>query len=161
MRRAVVLTALPLLLATGCGAPPHPEVTFHADGRTIVVSPTQYCDLDSENCDVDPAAAGVLRVRPGKVVQISVPAQLADSVWAVAFTYRDAAGVTQEPMRSKVFTPNKPQHAYTLQLPNDTDQLESVEVQQLGTRIEGSTTAAVDFVARGTWVLSVDDRKRD
>ncbi|MFI9814141.1 DUF2771 family protein [Saccharothrix variisporea] len=158
MRR--VLPVVPLLLVVaGCSAPTSPEVTFYADGRTVVVKPTQYCDLRSEDCDVDPEAVGVLRVRPGRPVQISVPGELAKSAWSVKFTYRNAAGEPQEPLRSKLFTEREPRYAYTLVLPNRDDQLESVEVQQYGARIETSTTGAFDFVARGTWVLSVDDRR--
>ncbi|MFD1146403.1 DUF2771 family protein [Saccharothrix hoggarensis] len=157
MRR--VLLPLSLLVLAGCAAPAtEPEVTFYADGRVVNVKPTQYCDVQSENCDVDPAAVGVLRVRPGKPVQISVPGELADSAWSVKFTYRDGRGQPQEPLRSKLFTERDPRYAYTLVLPNPDDQLESVEVQQYGARIETSTTGAFDFVARGTWVLSVDDR---
>jgi hypothetical protein len=148
-----------LLVVAGCAAPANPEVTFYADGRTVVVHPTQYCDLKSEDCAVDPEAVGVLRVRPGRPVQISVPGDLAKSAWSVKFTYRNAAGEPQEPLRSKLFTSGEPRYAYTLSLPNPDDQLESVEVQQYGTRIETSTTGAFDFVARGTWVLSVDDRR--
>ncbi|MFI9010411.1 DUF2771 family protein [Actinosynnema sp. NPDC053489] len=157
MRRALIPVSL-LVLAGCAAAPSDPEVTFYADGRTVNVKPSQYCDLRSENCAVDPDAVGVLRVRPGKPVQISVPGDLADSAWSVKFTYRNARGEPQEPLRSKLFTERDPRHAYTLVLPDEGDQLESVEVQQYGARIETSTTGAFDFVARGTWILSVDDR---
>ncbi|MBW4718986.1 DUF2771 family protein [Saccharothrix obliqua] len=161
MRRAlsVLLTAGSLLAATACAAPGNPEVTFYADGKTVTVKPTQYCDVKSEDCDVDPRATGVLRVRPGRTVQISVPGELANSAWSVKFTYRNAAGEAQEPLRSRLFTERDPKYAYSLVLPNRDDQLESVEVQQYGARIEAGTAGgAFDFVARGTWVLSVDDR---
>ncbi|RKT52321.1 DUF2771 family protein [Saccharothrix australiensis] len=156
MRR--VLPVLLLLPVAACAAPRDPEVTFHADGRTINVKPTQYCDLASEDCAIDTEAAGVLRVRPGKPVQISVPGELAKSAWSVKFTYRNARGEPQEPLRSKLFTERDPKYAYTLVLPKKDDQLESVEVQQYGSRIEAGATGSFDFVARGTWVLSVDDR---
>ncbi len=159
MRRVLTtVLASTALLATGCSAPPLPEVTFHASGKTINVHPTQYCDLESENCQIDTRAAGVLRVRPGKPVQISVPGDVADSAWSVKFTYRNAKGEQQEPLRSKVFTNAAPQYAYTLQLPKPDDQLESVEVQQFGKRVQIDETGEIQFVARGTWVLSVDDR---
>ncbi|MCE6994201.1 DUF2771 domain-containing protein [Saccharothrix sp. S26] len=158
MRRVLIPASL-LVLLTGCAATPtDPEVTFYADGEAINVKPSQYCDLQSENCDVDPDAVGVLRVRPGKPVQISVPGDLADTAWSVKFTYRNAKGEPQEPLRSKLFTERDPKYAYTLLLPNPDDQLESVEVQQYGARIEASSTGAFDFVARGTWILSIDDR---
>ncbi|WP_433267854.1 DUF2771 family protein [Actinosynnema sp. CS-041913] len=157
MRR--VLPFLLLLVVAGCAAPTSPEVTFHADGKTVNVKPTQYCDVKSENCTADSRAAGVLRVRPGKPVQISVPGDLAETAWSVKFTYRNARGEPQEPLRSKLFTERDPKYAYTLVLPNPDDRLESVEVQQYGSRIESSTTGAFDFVARGTWILSVEDRR--
>jgi hypothetical protein len=157
VRRVLTALAGTALLAAGCGAPPLPEVTFYSSGRTVNVRPTQYCDIESENCAVDARAAGVLRVRPGKPVQISVPGEVADSAWSVKFTYRDAAGREQEPLRSKVFTNADPQYAYTLRLPNPDDQLESVEVQQFGKRVQVDETGQIQFVARGTWVLSVDD----
>ncbi|GAA3847776.1 DUF2771 family protein [Saccharothrix violaceirubra] len=158
MRRVTFpLLALSATVLAGCAAPAHPTVTFYADGHAIEVPPTQYCDIASENCAVDPRAAGVLRVRPGKPVQISVPGEIADSAWAVNFTYRNASGVRQEPLRSKVFTAADPRHAYTLTLPSAGDQLESVEIQQYGKRIE-SSALGIEFVARATWVLSVDDR---
>jgi hypothetical protein len=153
-----LLIPLSLLVLAGCAAPADPEVTFYADGEAINVKPSQYCDLRSENCDVDAEAVGLLRVRPGKPVQISVPGDLADTAWSVKFTYRNARGEPQEPLRSKLFTERDPKYAYTLVLPNTDDQLESVEVQQYGARIEAGSAGAFDFVARGTWVLSVDDR---
>ncbi|MEU4738838.1 DUF2771 family protein [Actinosynnema sp. NPDC023658] len=156
MRR--LLIPLSLLVLAGCAAPTDPEVTFYADGEAINVRPSQYCDLQSENCAVDADAVGVLRVRPGRPVQISVPGELAETAWSVKFTYRNARGEQQEPLRSKLFTQREPRFAYTLVLPNRDDQLESVEVQQYGARIEAGDTGAFDFVARGTWVLSVDDR---
>jgi hypothetical protein len=158
VRRVLIPVSLLVALTACTTAPTDPEVTFYADGKAITVRPSQYCDLQSENCDVDPDAVGVLRVRPGKPVQISVPGDLADTAWSVKFTYRNAQGEPQEPLRSKLFTERDPRYAYTLVLPDPGDQLESVEVQQYGARIETSTTGTFDFVARGTWVLSVDDR---
>ncbi|MFD0206364.1 MULTISPECIES: DUF2771 family protein [Saccharothrix] len=157
MRRVLIPASL-LVLAGCAAAPTAPEVTFYADGKTINVKPSQYCDLQSENCDVNADAVGVLRVRPGKPVQISVPGDLAESAWSVKFTYRNAQGEQQEPLRSKLFTERAPKYAYTLVLPNPDDQLESIEVQQYGARIEAGTAGAFDFVARATWVLSIDDR---
>jgi len=159
VRRVLTVLAGTALLATGCGAPPLPEVTFYSSGKTIYVHPTQYCDIESDNCAIDTRAAGVLRVRPGKPVQISVPGNIANSAWSVKFTYRDAAGEEQEPLRSKVFTNADPQYAYTLELPKPDDQLESVEVQQFGKRVQVDETGQIQFVARATWVLSVDDRR--
>ncbi|MFE9743743.1 DUF2771 family protein [Saccharothrix saharensis] len=157
MRRALIPVSLLVVLSGCAAAPTAPEVTFYADGRTVNVRPSQFCDLQSENCDVDPDAVGVLRVRPGKPVQISVPGDLADTAWSVKFTYRNAQGEPQEPLRSKLFTERDPKYAYTLVLPKPDDRLDTVEVQQYGARIEAGTTGAFDFVARGTWILDVDN----
>jgi hypothetical protein len=159
VRRVLVVVASAVLVVAGCSAPPLPEVTFYSSGKTVNLSPTQYCDIESEDCVVDTRAAGVLRVPPGRPVQISVPGELADSLWAVKFTYRNAAGEAQEPLRSKVFTQADPRYAYTLELPDRGDQLESVEVQQYGKRIQIDGSGDIQYVARGTWVLSVDDRR--
>lgn len=156
MRRLLTLVPLAGLLLAGCAAPHDPEVTFYADGRVVNLGPTQYCDLDVENCTAHPDAAGTLRVRPGKPLQISVPGDVADSSWVVVFTYRDGKGEQQPPSRSKIF-PMGTQYAYTLTLPNPDDQLENVEVQQSGKRIEITDQGEIQFVVRGTWVLSIDD----
>jgi hypothetical protein len=154
-----LLTVLPLagLLLAGCAAPQDPEVTFYSGGKTVHVGPTQYCDLSVENCQAHPEAAGALRVRPGRPLQISVPGQVADSPWTVLFTYRNAKGEPQPDTRTKIF-PAGTQYAYTLVLPNPGDQLESVEVQVSGNRIEITDEGEIQFVTRGTWVLSIDDR---
>ncbi|MFD9740061.1 DUF2771 family protein [Umezawaea sp. NPDC059074] len=159
MRRAPAILASTALLLTACSAPAPLEVTFYSSGKTINVHPTQYCDIGSDDCAIDTKAAGVLRVPPGKPVQISVPGEVAASPWSVKFTYRNAKGEQQEPLRSKLFAGDNPQYAYTLTLPNKDDQLESVEVQQYGKRVQVDETGQIQFVARGTWVVSIDDRK--
>lgn len=156
MRRVLLPVSL-LVLTTACAvpAPAPPEVTFHANGKTIDLAPIDDCDLDAENCRRDAGAEGALRVPPGKPVQISVPGDVAETAWGVKFRYVDAHGVEQEPGRGEVFTVRDPKYAYTLTLPNPGDRLLRVEVHQLSRRIESSTTSAFNFVARRVWALEV------
>jgi Protein of unknown function (DUF2771) len=151
MAAAALLTAL----VTACGDDEPPMVTFAAAGSSVTAGPTQRCDVQVSTCTAAPAAAVVLRVPPGQPVQISVPKQISETPWLVVFGYRTAGGEHVN-ARSDVFASNERQ-AYMLILPAADDQLETVEVQQLGgTLIPGKE--GVDFPTRGTWVLSVDDR---
>lgn len=132
-----------------------PRVTFTAAGSSVVAGPTQLCDVQVSNCQADPKAAVVLKVPPGRPVEIAVPKAVGQTPWLVVFGYRTKAG-EQVNARSDVFASNQRQ-AYTLTLPAADDQLQTIEVQQLGgTLIPGDD--GVDFPTRGTWVLSVDDR---
>ncbi|MFB9908876.1 DUF2771 family protein [Allokutzneria oryzae] len=159
MRRglALLLAAAGATLA-GCAAPTPPNVTFYAAGKTAVTGPAQHCDVLVENCTADTEAHAVLRVPPGKPLQISVDSHIGETPWQVVFRYRDAAGTPIEG-RSAVFFGESQRLAYTLRLPTDTAQLETVEIQQFGGVLAARQDGGVDFVTRGTWVLSVDDRR--
>jgi hypothetical protein len=159
VRLASALIPLIALALTACAKdePPEtpPEVTFAADGHSIVAKPTQHCDLQVQNCTADPKAAVALRVPPGRPVDITVPPEVAQTPWLVVFGYRTKAGERVD-ARSDLFASNA-RPSYTLTLPDATDQLETVEVQQVGgTIVPGQQ--GVEFPARATWVLSVDDR---
>jgi hypothetical protein len=150
-----------LTLAAACaacssgGGDGTPRVTFTAAGSTAVAGATQLCDVQVSNCHADPKAAVVLKVPPGQPLEIAVPKAVGETPWLVVFGYRTGAG-EQVNARSDVF-PSNQRLAYTLTLPAADDQLQTVEVQQLGgTLIPGDD--GVDFPTRGTWVLSVDDR---
>lgn len=161
-RRGLVgLLVVATVLLTGCTAP-EPEVTFYADRTASRVGPTQYCDAEINNCAAHPTAAAVLRVPPGKALQISVPSEVAGAPWQLAFRYRDQTGREQDE-RTKVFSPAEKQLSYVLRLPNPADQLETAEVQEFGVGLLAPqsgdpSSGGFDFVIRGTWVLSVDDR---
>jgi Protein of unknown function (DUF2771) len=162
-----VRRGLPLLftvaaaLLAGCSAPPDPNVTFYAAGQAATVGPARYCDIEVANCRANPRAAAVLQVPPGKPLQISVPAEVSAAPWQIVFRYHDNTGQRQEE-RTAVFAPSEPRFAYTLRLPNPTDELETAEVQQFGVSLTSPqsgdpSTAGFDFVIRGSWVLSVDN----
>lgn len=159
MRSALVAATLALAagVLTACSDEPDgpPQVTFAASGATATAGPTQLCDIDVQNCEADPAAAVVLRVSPDTPLDITVPAAVGETPWLVVFGYRTSAG-EQVNARSDLFAPNE-RTAYTLTLPAPDDQLETVEVQQLGGTFIPSDEG-VEFPTRATWVLSVDDR---
>lgn len=157
MRSALIAGVFLAAALTACSDEPGepPRVTFTAAGATATATPTQLCDVNVQNCSADAAAAVVLRVPPDTPLDIAVPAEIGETPWLVVFGYRTSAG-EQVNARSDLFASNE-RTAYTLTLPAADDQLETVEVQQLGgTFIPGEN--GVEFPTRGTWVLSVDDR---
>ncbi|WP_229686111.1 DUF2771 family protein [Longimycelium tulufanense] len=155
-RWTLVLVAGVGLLAASCSAPPRPEVSFFANNRTVAVGPTQFCDENLENCGADPQAEAVLRVPAGKPLQISVAKEIAAAPWQVVFRYRLPGGERVDG-RSEVFRPGE-QLAYSLRLPEAGAQLETAEIHQFGAVMLQRPDGGVDFPARATWVLSVDDR---
>lgn len=152
----LLLAALTAILA-GCSGDQQdtPQVDFAAGGSSVLARPTQLCDVAVQDCTADPSAAVVLRVPPGEPVRITVPEAVGETPWLVVFSYRSGTG-EKTSARSDLFA-SKERTEYTLTLPAATDQLETVEVQQLGgTFIPGQD--GVEFPTRATWVLSVDDR---
>ena len=149
------------LLALGCVAACGgddqglPRVTFAAAGSSVTATPTQYCDVQVQDCRADPNAAVTLRVPPGASVEVSVPSSVSEAPWQVVFRYRMPDG-TRAQARSNVFAAGQ-RPAYTLTPPTGDAQLETVEVQQFGTAMVPREDG-VDFATRATWVLSIDDR---
>jgi hypothetical protein len=151
-----LLTAMGAVMVAGCSEPaPPPEVTFAADGSTVTARPTQYCDVNVQDCQADPKAAVTLRVPPGQPLEVSVPGSVSEAPWQVVFRYRSKDGTSAQ-ARSTVFAAGE-RSAYTLRLPEEQAQLETVEVQQFGAAMVPREDG-VDFATRATWVLSVDDR---
>ncbi len=151
MRRVLtaVLACAAAVLA-GCGAPPPPEVTFFADGDTVRARPQLLCEIGAEECLQDEAAEVSLRIRPGRPVQVSVPAEVSDGLWGVVFSYVDRDG-NRVDASSRVFTPGSKQLAYTLELPADSDRLLLAAVQQLVT-VDGD-----QLLVSGIWKLRGED----
>lgn len=156
MRSPLLLTVLALALTgAGCSDDQRPQVTFSAAGSTVTAAPTQYCDVDVQDCAADPDAAVALKVPPGEPLEVSVPGEVSQAPWQVVFRYRSADGAKTQ-ARSNVFGAGQ-RSSYTLQLPAGDAQLETVEVQQFGAAMVPREDG-VDFSTRATWVLSVDDR---
>lgn len=132
-----------------------PRVTFAAAGGSVTATPTQYCDVQVQDCRADPDAAVALRVPPGTPIEVSVPSAVSEAPWQVVFRYRMPDG-TKTQARSNVFAAGQ-RSSYTLMPPAEDAQLETVEVQQFGTAMVPREDG-VDFATRATWVLSIDDR---
>ena len=140
------------VLASACSAPPLPQVTFFAVNTTAVTGPSEYCDLQVNKCAADPSAGATLKVPPNKPLQISVPTEIGDAAWQVAFKYK-LNGQEQEG-RTAVFGKGE-RLAYTLELPGAA-QLETAEVQRYaGVLTLDPNTGEPQFVVGATWVLSV------
>jgi hypothetical protein len=140
------------VLASACSAPPLPQVTFFSVNRTAVTGPSEYCDFQVKKCDADAAAGATLAVPPNKPLQISVPSEIADAAWQVAFKYK--LNGQEQQGRSAVFAKGE-RLAYTLELPGAA-QLETAEVQRFaGVLTLDPNTGEPQFVIGATWVLSV------
>lgn len=152
----VVVVVVVVLVVRATSGPSSPgDVTFAAGGAATSVGAGQFCDVAVTECDGDPEAVAVLRVPPNTPLAVTVPEEVASTPWQLAFTFRDAAGATQQG-RSPVFPPGSTP-TFTLVLPAASDQLTSAEVQQYGARITQGPNG-LEFATRATWVLSVDDR---
>jgi hypothetical protein len=138
----------------GCGAGAPPQVTFAAGQATVAAGPTQYCNAEFDNCTNDPAAPVELAVPPGTAVQISVPEEVAETPWAVVFSYRNAAG-EQVDGRSPLIAADE-RSDYALELPAPQDRLLVAQVQQFTAPPQANPdTGEIDFPASATWVLTV------
>ncbi|ANZ36601.1 hypothetical protein BBK82_11520 [Lentzea guizhouensis] len=149
MRRLASVLAVSVLVLTGCSLPRHyPEVTFHANGKTIRVEPAVYCDLGGDNC-AERAQPAKLKVPAGKVVQISVDGQLADGLWEAVFLYRDAAG--KEQTTGTGLLGKGENFTYTLSLPDKADQLLGIEVHEAAAAVLETGQPLL----RGYWAVEV------
>ena len=148
---AGLLAAAAVLLA-GCGSSAPPTVTFAVSGQVLTAAPTQYCDNKMQNCTGDPNSRVSTPVPPGTPVQITVPQEVSDAPWQVAFAYVGKDGRTTNG-RSPISAP-KQRTDYTLTLPAPTDRLVTAQVQLFGPAPQADpTTGQITFPVRATWVL--------
>ncbi|GAA1236886.1 DUF2771 family protein [Prauserella halophila] len=146
------------LFVTGCSAAPEPEVTFYADGDTTVAAPLIYCNELVDDCG-DEGTPVDLDVRPGMPVQVSVPADVAETPWVIIIQYLNAE-TGEESVEQQTFT-DLSQHAYTVTPPTEQDAVAVVEVQQIGAAygVDAQGNPIVDengqpqLVTRGLWSL--------
>jgi|SRR5215217_5395331 len=165
MRRIgfLLLLAVAVLFTASCSVSTQPEITFFADGHSTNALPLSHCDALLRSCEKNVDAEAKLKVRPGKSVQISVPSEIADTPWVVNVQSRNAQGELQ-PVQQQVFTPGK-SYAYTAKPPTATDQLEVVEIQQLGAVLitdkagnplfDDAGQAQYEVRARAVWSLQI------
>ncbi|USX49557.1 DUF2771 family protein [Lentzea sp. HUAS12] len=149
MRRLASVIAASVLVLTGCALPRHyPEVTFHANGKTIRVEPAVYCDIEGNNC-AERTKPAQLKVPAGKVVQISVDGQLADGLWEAVFLYKKANG--EQTTTGTGLLGKGENFTYTLALPDKGDQLQGIEIHE-------AAAAVLDTgqpLLRGYWAVEV------
>jgi hypothetical protein len=147
-----LLAAAALVLA-GCGVAAPPTVTFEVAGTSLTAAPTQFCDNELQNCTDDANARLSAPVPPGTPVRITVPREISDAPWQVAFSYVGKDGKARTEGRSPVAAP-KQRTVYTLTLPEPADRLVTAQVQLFGPAPQADPrTGQVNFPVRGTWVL--------
>lgn len=154
MPRILTLLLVVAGVALAACAPSVPQVTFSANGKSATVQAARYCDPTGKNCTPPPKdPVALLSVPAHTPLQISVPKQVWQAPWQVAFVYRGLHGEELQG-RTSVFPPNQ-QHAYTLQVPADGTQLEHVEIQEFSGVVSPNTQGGVDFSIGGSWLLNV------
>ena len=148
----VVIVAVVVVLVLTSGPSSPGDVTFRAGAADVTASPTAWCDVEVTDCDDDAGAVATLPVPPGVGLSVTVPEEVGQTPWQVAFTYRDAAGAVQDG-RSPIFVGAAARSGYTLVLPDAGSRLVRAEVQQYGARLV-DTPAGPGFSTRSTWVLT-------
>lgn len=133
---------------------PNPDITFFSSGRSVTAAPIQYCDITERNCRADGQAPVSLRVTSGQPVQVSAPAEVADTPWQIAARYRQADG-TEYVSCSPLFAAGQ-QYAYTVRAPHSGDQLVLIEVYQASATLVRLPNGDVATPIRGTWVLTAN-----
>lgn len=146
-RTVLVLGVTTALLSACSRADELPEITFYADGHTVVQGPLRYCDLEFLDC-VD-GAIGDLAVPPGYPLQISVPSEVADAPWRLITVYGAADGTVQT--QDQYFRSGE-RLAVTVRLDDPQAQLLGVEIQLPS----GATDDAGNPFSRATWSLRTD-----
>ncbi|MPY77204.1 MAG: DUF2771 family protein [Actinophytocola sp.] len=152
------------LLATSCAETGPPEVSIYADGEYTRAAPLKYCDVLISDCDAAADAQARLPIRPGQPVQISVPAEVAESPWLVNVQGVSADG-TPQPVRQKFFSPGE-SYAYTARPSSPGERLLVVEVLQLGGAYAGGADGKPitdsegnpQLLARGWWSVELSAR---
>lgn len=152
MNRARTAVAVSLAaLAAGCARPAPPQLTLYADGQSIELPPSKYCNVTVSDCQAPKKTRITMPIRPGKPAQISIPSDVADTPWLITVQSADARGRPEKPVQ-KLFTPGDDQLAYTAKPLHPTDRLDVVEVVQISAAmVQTQGQSKPDFLARGIW----------
>ncbi|MGW4483227.1 DUF2771 family protein [Amycolatopsis sp. NPDC004368] len=155
MRRSLVVAALAAggLVVAGCAAPGPAEVTFYGDGHTVNVEPIGNCNLSNGVCSANPGAAGTLKMRPGRSVQISVPKEIAEGPWKVTAQFVNGKGEPQ-PLKEDIITSGD-QYAYTVTPPTKDDQVVVVEIAQATVISRTGNPDDAEPITSALWSLQV------
>lgn len=143
--RTVLALAAGAAMVAGCGSSAElPQITYYADGRTVVGGPVVYCQLDFRSC-ASPGDVTELAVPPGLPLQISLPNEIGEAPWRLITVSLDAAGVQQA--TDEYFRPGE-RLAVTVGL-DGTSLLQGVEIQLPS----GAEDEEGNPVARAAWSL--------
>ena len=155
MRRSRVVAVLAAggLAVAGCSAPGPAEVTFYADGHTIRVGPIGNCDITTGVCAADPGAAGTLKVRPGRSIQVSVPKEVAETPWKITAQSVNGKGEPQ-PLKEDIIT-SRDRYAYTVTPPAKDDQIVVVEIAQATVISRTGDPNDAEPITTALWSLQV------
>ncbi|MEU4666526.1 DUF2771 family protein [Amycolatopsis sp. NPDC023774] len=151
--RLVAVLAAGGLAVAGCSAPGPAEVTFYGDGHTINVGPIGNCDVKTGICAANPGAAGRLKLRPGKPVQISVPKEVAEGPWKVTVQFVNGKGQPQ-PLKEDIITSGD-RYAYTAMPPTKDDQIVVVEIAQATVVSRTGDPNDAEPITSALWSLQV------
>lgn len=150
-----LLTVGGLLGLSACSAP-NPDITFFSSGHTVTATPIQYCDISERDCQADGRAPVSLNVTAGQPVQVSAPAEVANTPWQIAARYRQADG-SEFVSCSPLFVAGQ-QFAYTVHAPHAGDRLVLIEVYQASATLARLPDGEIVNPIRGTWVLTASDQ---
>lgn len=163
-RTAVAAAASIALLTSGCTQAGPPELTVYADGETITVEPMRYCDVLVRECTPERDALGHLTTLPSQPVQISVPAEVAETPWGISVLAESADG-TPLPVVEEFFSPGE-RHAYTAAPEHPGERILAVEIRQLGAAWVVYSDGSGDMSAedrqptvRGWWLVELSPRR--
>jgi hypothetical protein len=148
-----LLAAGGLAVMSACSVP-NPNITFFSSGASVTAAPLQYCDIQEEHCRANGNASASLAVIAGQPVQVSAPAEVANSPWQVAARFRDASG-SEYVSCSPLFTAGD-RYAYTVHAPHGGDQLVLIEVYQASATLVQLPNGDIATPIRGTWVLTAN-----
>ncbi len=150
----LALVAVGGLIGLSACSVPNPNITFFSSGKAVTALPIQYCDVQEQHCAANGKAPVSLQVISGQPVQVSAPAEVADTPWQVAARYQDSSG-SQYVACSPLFVAGN-QFAYTVHAPHAGDQLVLIEVYQASATIVQLPDGDIATPIRGTWVLTAN-----
>lgn len=119
-----------------------PTLTAYANGKAVEVEPTRYCSIKLEHCQDHRQT--ILLVPRGDVLQVSLPAEIADAPWNLVLEYITQDGVIYHEQVQHFSGPRM--SSFTIPTK---DQLVLIELQQPSALIDESGLP----YARAYWSL--------
>lgn len=152
MNRVRTVLAVSLAaLAAGC-TQQSPELTLYADGQSVEVPASRYCDVLVSHCQAPAKSQVTMPIRPGRPAQVAIPGDVADTPWLITVQSVDAGGKPEAPVQ-KLFKPGDDRLAYTARPRTATGRLTVIEIDQIsGALVQTQGRSTPDVLARGVWV---------